>query len=148
MGLLSFQALAQKNNKVPQAILTAFSAKFPQSHVKNWKSTRNAYVAYFTIDNKKCAATYSKTGEWISTERDIKRRSGLPADLQSFLKTSSYASWHIDDMQRVHTPLQSMYVIKLDNHSGSPFEYEDMGSAENKALSFDDSGKLIKVVNL
>jgi hypothetical protein len=147
IGLISLSAIAQKNNNVPQAVLTAFSAKYPQAQVKNWKTASDVYVAHFINDNKKYAASYSQTGAWISTERDISRPSGLPAELQSFLKTGTYASWHIDDMKRVRTPLQNMYEIQLDNHSGSPFDYEDMGSAENKMLCFNDNGKLIKVVN-
>ncbi|HZY39433.1 MAG TPA: PepSY-like domain-containing protein [Mucilaginibacter sp.] len=147
-GMIAFSAIAQKKNDVPQAVLTAFSTKYPQAQVKKWKPSGDTYLARFTNDNKKYQASYSKTGEWISTEREIDRPSGLPTELQSFLKTSTYASWHIDDMKRVRTPMQNMYVIKLDNHSGSPFDYEDMGSAENKSLSFNDNGKLIKVVSL
>jgi len=148
VGLISFNALAQKNDNVPQGVLSAFLTKYPQAQVKKWKSTGNAYVAYFTNDNKKYMASYSKTGEWVDTERDISRSSGLPVGLQSFLKTGTYASWHIDDMKRVRTPLQNMYEIQLDNHSGSPFDYEDMGSAENRMLKFSDDGKLLSVVSL
>jgi len=147
IGLISCNAFAQSSN-VPQAALTAFANKYPQALVKKWKSTNDAYMAYFMNDNKKYVASYSKTGEWVRTEREISHPSGLPAGVQSFLKTSTYASWHIDDMMRIRTPLQNMYVIKLDNHSGSPFEYEDTGSAEDKKLSFNDSGKLINVVSL
>jgi hypothetical protein len=147
VGLISFNASAQRGANVPQGVLTAFSSKYPQAQVKKWKSTSDVYAAYFTNDGKKYVASYSKNGDWVNTERDISRPSGLPVVLQSFLKTGTYASWHIDDMMRVRTPLQNMYVIKLDNHSGSPFEYEDMGSAENKMLSFNDNGKLLNVVN-
>ena len=51
-------------------------------------------------------------------------------------------------MMRVLTPRQNLYMIKLDNHSGSSADYEDAGSAESRMLSFNDDGKLIKVVTL
>jgi len=146
-GLITFNASAQRAGNVPQNVLSTFSSKYPQAQVKKWKSTHEAYIAYFTNDGKKYMASYSKNGAWVNTERDISRSSGLPVAVQSFLKTGTYASWHIDDMMRVRTPLQNLYVIKLDNHSGSPFDYEDTGSAENKMLSFNDNGKLLKVVN-
>jgi hypothetical protein len=148
VGSISSKVLAQQSKEMPQAVLSSFWAKYPQAHVKNWKSNTDVYKAHFTNDNKKYVASYSKTGAWISTERDISRPAGLPAVLQSFLKTSSYASWHIDDIKRVRTPLQNMYEIKLDNHSGSPIDYEDMGSAESRMLCFNDDGKLIKVESL
>ena len=62
-GLIATSALAQKNNNVPQNVLTAFSAKYPQASVKKWKSGTGVYLAYFTNDNKKYTASYSKTGE-------------------------------------------------------------------------------------
>ena len=66
-------------------------------------------------------------GSWISTKRDIKHVTSLPVKTQSFLKTSKYASWHIDRLQKVQTPMQTMYVVQIDNHSGSQSEYEGGG---------------------
>jgi len=148
IGLISLHVFGQRNKDVPQAVVNTFSSKYPQAYVKKWKSTNDAYMVYFNNNNKKYIASWSKTGEWIKTERDISNQSDLPAELQSYLKTGQYASWHIDDMMRVRTPQQNMYVIKVDNHSGSPFDYEDTGSAENRMLSFNDSGKLLKVTSL
>ncbi|HEY2583992.1 MAG TPA: PepSY-like domain-containing protein [Mucilaginibacter sp.] len=148
MGLISFNTNAQKTNDVPQAILTSFSYKYPQAQLKNWKEKEGAYVASFTMDNKKYRACYSKDGNWLNTEREIKHTSDLPADLRSYLKTSTYASWKIDDMKRVHTPSQDMYQVLVDNHGGNSLRYEDAVSAEDRLLSFDDGGKLINVKEL
>ncbi|HEY4326821.1 MAG TPA: PepSY-like domain-containing protein [Mucilaginibacter sp.] len=145
ISMVSFNTYAQKNKDIPQAILTSFSYKYPQAQLKNWEEKKSTYVASFVMQDKKYQAYYSKDGNWLNTESKIKRTSDLPADMRSYLKTSTYASWKIDEMKRVHTPTQDMYQVHLDNHGGNSLRYEDAISAEDRLLSFDDNGKLINV---
>lgn len=144
LGLMSVTALAQNPYNIPQNVAAALSSKYPNAQVKKWRSSKGTYIAFFTNDNKKYKATYSGDGAWINTERDIRHESALPENLQSFLKTGTYASWHIDAMRRVRTPQANLYEVVLDNHSGSPSEYTGGGSAIDKELCFDDNGTLIK----
>jgi hypothetical protein len=146
MGLISFNAMAQKTKDVPQTVQTAFSTKYPLAHLKDWKIKKNDYLAFFSMNNKKYDASYSKNGSWLITERDIRHRNSLPSDVRAFLKTGTYASWYVDDMKRVRTPKQNVYQIMVDNHSGTPSEYEGMGGADNRTLYFGDNGKLLKVI--
>lgn len=148
LGLTSLTAFAQNSYNVPQSVESAFSAKYPQARLKKWRSAKDCYTAFFTNDGKKYTAKYSISGAWINTSRDIRHKSSLPENLQSFLRSGTYASWHIDAMRRVRTPQANIYEVVLDNHSGSPIDYEDAGSAINRELCFDDGGRLIKEVNL
>jgi hypothetical protein len=145
-GLISTRLSAQKTIGIPQAVITAFSAKYPQAQVKKWKTNKTNYVAIFKLENEKYAAYWSKDGNWLKTENNI-NRPALPVEVQAYLKKGEYASWHIDDMKKVLTPDQNTYQLHIDNHSGSPLRYEDANTADDKLLSFDTNGKLIKVAN-
>jgi hypothetical protein len=147
-GMLSYSAMAQKGaNVVPQAVQTAFAAKYPVAQIKKWKTKNNTSTAIFVMDNKKYTAQYSNNGDWLVTERTIKHSSNLPANIRTYLKKSSYASWYIDDMERVRTPMRNMYQVEVDNNSGNKMIYEGVGSFEDKKLCFNDEGRLIETIN-
>jgi len=148
IGIISFNTMAQTaDNKVPQAVLTSFSAKYPHAELKKWKANNNTYMARFIMNDKKYEASYSGNGNWLNTKRDIRHIKNLPDQIRMFLKSGSYASWHIDDMERLRTPSQNMYRVEVDNASGNKFTYEDAGSFEDYVLCFNDNGKLIKAVD-
>jgi hypothetical protein len=148
IGLISYSAMAQQTDKnVPPAVIKEFSAKYPGVQLKSWKAKDKAYIASFIMNNKVYEASYSGDGTWINTERNIRHISSLPFGAKSYLKTGSYASWHIDNMERVRTPMQNMYEVEVDNNSGNQMVYENAGSVEDKMLCFNDDGKLIKTIN-
>lgn len=148
MGIITIPAMAQNaNNIVPQNVQTAFSSKYPQAQLKAWKVKHDTCMAMFTLNTKKYVAKYAKDGDWYSTERIIRHESSLPPEVQAYLKTSKYASWYIDDMRKVNTPMQSMYVVYLDNDNGNQMVYENVGSVVDRALCFNDNGKLVKVID-
>jgi len=149
MGMISYNTMAQKsNNDVPQAVLAAFSAKYPQVQLKGWKTKDKMYIASFVMDSKKYKASYSDNGDWLNTVRNIRHTSSLPDQARIYLKKSSYASWHIDNMQKLATPLQNMYQVEVDNASGNKILYEDAVSFEDKMLCFNDNGELIKTITI
>jgi hypothetical protein len=148
IGLISFNTMAQKTVGISQAALNNFSAKYPQALVKNWKEKQSNYLVRFTMDGKKYQASYSKDGNWLMTERNVKHMATLPPDLRTYLKSNGYASWNIDDMKKIHSPGKDEYQLHVDNHSGSPFRYSDAVSADDRMLSFDVRGKLIEVKEL
>lgn len=148
IGMITYSAMAQNTyNKVPQAVLAAFSAKYPGVQLKKWKTNHNTSTAVFVMNNKKYQASYSNDGGWLNTVRNIKHTSGLPVEAMLYLKKGNYASWHIDNMERLRTPSQNIYQVEIDNASGNKMLYEDAGSFEDKLLSFNDNGKLIKATD-
>jgi hypothetical protein len=148
IGLISYGAMAQQTGKdVPPAVVKEFSTKYPAAQLKSWKAKDNAYIASFVMDNKVYEATYSGDGAWINTERTIRHISSLPEGAKLYLKNGYFASWHIDNMERVRTPMQNMYEVEVDNNSGNQMVYENAGSVEDKMLCFNDEGRLIKTIN-
>jgi hypothetical protein len=149
IGLISFSAQAQnRTHNVPQAVVTAFSATYPKAKLRHWRINKDTCIASFKWADRKYEAYYSKNGDWIRSEREIRHKTSLPEGAQLFLKSGRYASWHIDDLQNVSTPSHSLFLVSVDNNSGNPVSYSDNGSVENKMLYFDDRGKLIKVIDL
>ena len=147
MGMISYSTMAQKfNNDVPQAVLTSFSAKYPQVQLKGWKTKDKMYIASFVMNNKKYKASYSDDGNWLNTVRNIRHTSSLPDQARLYLKKSNYASWHIDNMQKLASPVQNIYQVEVDNASGNRMVYADAISFEDKMLCFNDKGELIKTI--
>jgi hypothetical protein len=100
------------------------------------------------MKDKKYMASYAPDGAWLNTGRSLRHKSSLPPSAQSFLKTGTYASWHIDDMEKLHKPGMDWYEVYVDNNSGNTTAYENGGSVSTKKLCFDLSGKLTGVVSL
>ncbi len=147
-GFISYSAMAQFGTYVHQAAKNAFAAKYPQAELKRWKTNKDTGIAVYQQDGKKYEASFDKNGVWLRTERSIMNEPGLPPEAMSYLKTSKYASWHIDDIKKVNTPTMDIYRIYVDNHSGSLFSYESGGAANDRVLTFDANGKLINIINL
>ena len=148
ISLISYCAQAQKGrDNVPQAVLTDFSANYPQARVKNWKINKDTCIASFKLADRKYEAFYSENGNWIRSERIMRHRKSLPEDAQLFLKTGKYASWHIDELQNIKMRSKSLFVVLIDNNSGNPVSY-DGGSVESKKLYFNVDGKLVRVTAL
>jgi hypothetical protein len=149
IGLISFTVKAQQmNGATPQAVQSAFTAKYPTAQVKKWKTKKDTSVAVFTMSGKKYEAQYAGNGNWLSTARFLHHKSSLPMETREYLKTSKFASWHIDDMKKVHMPGSDMYEVFIDNNSGNKEAYENAGSVSSRELCFDLNGKLKQVVNL
>ena len=142
VGLISYSAMAQTDN-IPQPVTSAFNAKYPMAKAEHWKMKNDTCMAMFKMNSREYKACYLPDGTWISSERNIKHMATLPMRAQTFMKTSKYASWHVDDLEKMQTPMQTLYVVQIDNHSGNPTNYED-GSDASKMLYFNANGRLVK----
>jgi uncharacterized protein YhbP (UPF0306 family) len=149
IGSITFTASAQQmNGAAPQAVQSAFTAKYPSAQVTKWKTKKDTSIALFKMSGKKYEAEYAQNGSWLSTARLLHHESSLPMETREYLKTSKFASWHIDDMKKVHTANADMYEVFIDNNSGNPSAYENGGSVSSRELCFDMKGKLTQVVSL
>jgi len=145
IGIINEGAFAQKSGEmVSPAVNSAFMAKFPQVRMKKWKMRGDTCIASFKLYKRHYMAYFSNDGSWIRTDRNLVHFANLPMSTQTYLKTSKYASWHFDGFIKRQTPTQTMYVVRIDNHSGSPVEYEDAGDADNNSLYFNSAGTLVK----
>jgi hypothetical protein len=146
-GVMSTIAFAQ-NVSVPPKVQTAFSAKFPQVQLKNWKMEKGQYVASFTSDRRECEATYDPAGNWISTltiYRHVFKH--LTPQMRDELRNSVYASYHLDQVKSLQMPNIDMLLLTLDNDNGNMSAYENAGSVDMETVYFNHSGRMIKSVN-
>ena len=141
MGLMSYSSMAQ--NKEPLAVSNAFSARYPSAKLKDWKMKNDTCIAMFNMDKRHYKAYYMTDGTWVKTERNVKHMSTLPMQAQLYLKNSKYASWHVDNLAKVQTPMHNIYMVQLDNHSGNT-SYENIGSDVTENLYFNGKGQLIR----
>ena len=95
------------------------------------------------MDKRHYKAYYMTDGTWVKTERNVKHLSTLPWQARVYLKNSKYASWHVDNLAKVQTPYHNMYMVELDNHSGTT-SYEGNGDNVTQDLFFNDNGHLVK----
>lgn len=147
MGVMSAITFAQ-NVTVPQKVQIAFSAKFPQVQLKNWKMENGQYVASFVSDNRECEATYDHAANWVSTltiYRHIFKH--LTPVMRDELRNSIYASYHLDQVKSLQMPNMDMLLITLDNDNGNMSAYENAGFVDIATVYFDHSGRLIKSIN-
>jgi hypothetical protein len=143
MGIISYSAIAQKTENVPQAVLTSFTAKYPQASVKKWEMNKGQYLAVFTMDKQRSSASFSKDGSWLSTQTDI-RISKLPADIRYSLRNSRYASYTIDNVKDVQMPSKNIYQLEVDNDSGNKMVYNNVGLVDDELLFFSQHGRLLE----
>ena len=143
MGIISYPAIAQKTNDVPQAVPTSFTAKYPQASVKKWEMNNGQYLAVFTTDKQHSSASFSKDGNWLSTQTDV-RISKLPADIRYSLRNSRYASYTIDDVKDVQMPTKNLYLLEVDNDSGNKMVYNNVGLVDDELLYFSQHGRLLE----
>jgi hypothetical protein len=147
MGMISYHTMAQKGNGVPQPVIADFSSKYPGVQVKNWKTEKNQYVASFRMNRRQCRAFYAMNGDWLNTEVEMRHIKNLSPDIRAALRHSRYASYHIDEVKRLRTPNEEMYILEVDNNSGNKMIYDNVGSFDDQLLYFNHNGRLIKSVN-
>lgn len=131
---------------IPSPATANFSAKYPGITVKNWKKDSGGYEALFKMNREKCTAYYDQSGNWTRTEMNLPL-SKLPANIRYALRQSNFASYHIDDVRNVHTPVTDMYRLEVDNNGGNPVSYTDFGSMDDRLLYFSPSGHLLETKN-
>ncbi|MBS1533043.1 MAG: PepSY-like domain-containing protein [Bacteroidetes bacterium] len=147
MGMISYQAIAQRSDRIPLSVTTDFASKYPGVKVRNWEAGNDQYVASFRLNGRQCEAYYAKDGAWRSTEVIMRHLKNLSPDIRKALRDSKYASYHIDGVKRLHMPNSEMFIVEVDNNSGNKMIYDNLGSFDDQLLYFTVNGKLVKTVN-
>lgn len=98
---------------VPIELQSAFSSKYPNAANVKWEIESGYYVADF-YDGYEASAWFTQTGEWQMTETDIPYKS-LPQAVKTSFEASEYASWKIDDVDKVdRQDFETVYVIEVE----------------------------------
>ena len=129
-GLIGLTACsqAQTENKkgVPEAVRTAFLAKFPQvEHVK-WDKEDGNFEAEFQTGSIEYSAVFTASGEWKETEQEIEVNQ-LPQAVKDYLAKNN-------------TDKKVKEAAKITYADGK-ISYE--AEINGKDLLFDDNGNLL-----
>lgn len=136
--LMSNAASAQKiaADKVPIAVASALTAKFPSATKTSWEiENTNEYEAGFKLNGEEVSANFDNTGKWLETETEIKV-SDLPfAVLEALAK--DFAGFKIEEASKIES-----------SKDGNCFEAEVEKGEEAFDVLFTSDGKVISKTKL
>ena len=124
---------------VPSAVMNSFDANFSNASRAEWEKKSGCYVADFWQDGMDMSAWYNPNGEWLMTESDLGvNLSVLPQAVQDAFKSSQYANWHVDDIDKYERPNDVFYLIEIETKGESD---RDLFFAPDGSLLKDDVDK-------
>lgn len=98
---------------VPQAVLTAFAAKYPEATNVKWEKEHEIYKAeYYNADHNEVDVWFNPDGTWLRTETDL-LPTGLPEAVQNYVATN-HPDRFIDDCDLIEMPGSSYYRLELE----------------------------------
>lgn len=121
---------------VPQSVQKTFSKQFPGIKVEKWEYNNNNhwYHANFKFDGAQHEVFYIEKGDWIRTEKEI-RKLALPQAVIDGLGKTEQAGWKIHKAEEHRTKIHD-YVYQVEVKSGQQEMY----------LYFLPDGKLIDTI--
>ena len=124
---------------VPCVVMNSFDANFPNAGRAEWEKKSGCLVADFWQDGMDMSAWYNPNGEWLMTESDLGvNLSVLPQAVQDAFKSSQYANWHVDDIDKYERPNDVFYLIEIETKGESD---RDLFFAPDGALLKDEVDK-------
>lgn len=105
----TMQSCAQKleNKEVPEKVLTAFNARFPDVKRAEWeKESASVWEAEFKRDGKDYSSNFNIDGSWLETEYEIKA-SEIPANIRATLD-QNFSDYEIEESEIADTPFRQI----------------------------------------
>jgi len=131
--LAGYIAHAQKIDagKVPSAVVSAFSTKFPKAEQVTWEQeSSNTYEATYRLNGKKVSVNLDKNGKWQETETEI-GVDELPAPVAAAIR-KEFSGYNIREASK----------IESEKH-GNCFEAELEKEGETIDVLFTADGKVL-----
>jgi hypothetical protein len=120
----------EKKVIVPQAVKTAFAAKFPKAAKIEWSLEKaGEYEAEFKLDKAEMSANFNEKGNLIETETEI-TESALPPSIKSAV-AKEFAGYKIGEIAKVFAKGVTSYELEASKDKKT---YE---------VEFDANGKMI-----
>ena len=130
IGLLSCKS-GSAQDKAPEAVKSAFEAKYPGENDPDWhKDSNGNFESNFKIDGNKLRADFIPDGKWIETEQSIKKDE-LPEAVRKALK-KDYDSWEIAEIEKVEHHQKGLF-----------YDVEFKQKGKNKDVEFNKDGAVI-----
>tara|TARA_R110001592_G_scaffold162584_2_gene395988 strand:+ start:122049 stop:122519 length:471 start_codon:yes stop_codon:yes gene_type:complete len=129
----SMQSCAKKTDSknVPDKVLSAFNAKFPDAKKVEWEMESDSeWEAEFKWNGKEYSANFSTDGEWRETEYGIKETE-IPSNIRAILD-QNFSDYEIEEPEVAETS------------SGKSYEMEIEVGKEEYEVTIDTKGNLTK----
>lgn len=124
-------ATNQKDEKIPAAAKTGFSAKFPTAQKVKWGVEKpGEFEAEFTLSGVETSALFDVKGNLLETEVEIKE-SELPQAVKATI-AKDFAGYKLDEIEKA-----------TDAKGITTFEMEAAKGKDKLEISFDANGKLL-----
>src|SRR5690606_9033620 len=108
---------------IPDAVVSHFRTSYPAAQKTDWDKESNGYEVEFRLNGIKWEAYYDLNGNWLKTERDVKRRE-VPNAVWTSLAKSPYAGWKVDDIEEHQTPdYKTVYEIEVKGKGRKAYVY-------------------------
>jgi len=131
--LFSQMTYAQKvaSDKVPAAVTSAFTAKFPGASKPSWMMQNGSgYEATFKLNNEDVTANFDASGKWQESNTKIKATS-LPPAVQTTL-TKDFAGYKTNEASKV-----------AHASTGNSYEAQIQKGEDTYDVSFGPDGKVL-----
>jgi Putative beta-lactamase-inhibitor-like, PepSY-like len=140
------QAATDSNAVPPQAVATAFAARFPDVQVQKWSEKQQTYYATFRWKGKKTSAYYAPDGSWKATEVLMHWSRNLPETVKQAWRHSDFAAWYLMDISKIETPDGLLYALHVNN---SPLLDSDHAQIDHDEyeIFFNEKGELVRKDN-
>jgi len=121
---------------VPAELTRSLADKHPQATRVEWEAEGGYYVADFYEDGWEKSAWFTPDGTWQLTETEL-RFMDLPDAVQTAFRNGGYATWEIEDVDRVERPdREVVYVIEVEQYD----QEVDLFYTADGILVKDDTG--------
>lgn len=118
----------------PDAVRHTFTGMFPRAVDVEWERRASYLVAEFDDAGSDTEAWFDNAGKWYMTETESSY-TALPEAVRTAFETSDYASWRVDDVERIlHHVRGTLHALDVERGAQ---EYE---------LYYTDDGTLWQAV--
>lgn len=113
-GLFLLSCENDDNINVDTQMESLFKGMYPSASVAKWEIEQEYYVADFWMDGYEGEAWFDKQYKWVMTEFDLPFDK-LPEVVKNAHLSGEYASWHIDDVDRIdYADQHTEYIIEVE----------------------------------
>lgn len=129
--MVSVCILSSCQAQVPEAVKTGFEEKYPGEKHSKWKIDRNGnFETHFKKEGKEYRADFTPEGNWIETERSIKKKE-LPELVRQKLK-SDYDDFKIVELEETRHHSKGLF-----------YDVEIKKDGKKQDVEFNVNGKIL-----
>lgn len=100
---------------VSAELQNALTDRHPGAQRVEWETEGAYFAADFYEDNLEKTAWFAADGAWQMTETELRTLDALPAAVRTAFQASAYASWRVDDVDRLERrDGEDLYVIDVE----------------------------------